>query len=284
MYQFTSGSARLSDPGSKDLFYTINTSGSTALMSTLLVSAINASSISFWAATNADGDVYVFTRDGGDFDFLTGCDEGIGSAGLNAMSAVNWQNMETYNSFTSGTTFGNGGEDWATMFAAKNAGRWTVSLNGRDVGDGYDLRISNVASAAASNVDFAITGGNFLDWTGMNKESFSELQDAADGLWTGAHIRTQSHAQEALDAIQEAIHRKDKIRATLGAFQNRLENTITNLSIMAENLQASESRISDIDVATEMTEFTRNNILAQAATSMLAQANSLPQLALSLLS
>ena len=76
---------------------------------------------------------------------------------------------------------------------------------------------------------------------------------------------------------------KDVIRANLGAIQNRLENTITNMQIQAENLQAAESRISDVDVATEMTEFTRNNILAQAATSMLAQANSLPQLALSLM-
>jgi flagellin len=58
---------------------------------------------------------------------------------------------------------------------------------------------------------------------------------------------------------------------------------MTNLTIQAENLQASESRISDVDVATEMTEFTRNNVLAQAATSMLAQANSLSQLALSLI-
>jgi flagellin len=65
--------------------------------------------------------------------------------------------------------------------------------------------------------------------------------------------------------------------------QNRLENTITNLSIQAENLQASESRISDVDVATEMTEFTRQQILTQAAVSMLSQANSLPRMALSLI-
>jgi len=65
--------------------------------------------------------------------------------------------------------------------------------------------------------------------------------------------------------------------------QNRLENTITNLSIQAENLQASESRISDVDVATEMTEFTRQQILAQSAVAMLAQANSLPKMALQLI-
>ncbi len=99
----------------------------------------------------------------------------------------------------------------------------------------------------------------------------------------GYTISTQSAAQAALSALDEAIQSKDRIRAALGAIQNRLENTITNLSIQSENLQAAESRISDVDVATEMTEFVRNQILAQSGVAMLAQANSLPQLALQLL-
>ncbi|KIX11630.1 flagellin, partial [Dethiosulfatarculus sandiegensis] len=101
--------------------------------------------------------------------------------------------------------------------------------------------------------------------------------------WDGRDIRTQSAAQLALGQLEQAINNKDVKRAELGAFANRLENTITNLQIQVENLQASESRISDVDVAHEMTEFTKNNILSQAATAMLAQANSLPQLALKLL-
>ncbi len=104
---------------------------------------------------------------------------------------------------------------------------------------------------------------------------------AAEGA--GFAISTQDAAQSALAALDAAIVSKDKIRASLGALQNRLESTITNLTIQAENLQASESRISDVDVATEMTNFTKNQILAQSATAMLAQANSLPQLALQLL-
>ncbi|MDR0466756.1 MAG: flagellin [Deltaproteobacteria bacterium] len=99
----------------------------------------------------------------------------------------------------------------------------------------------------------------------------------------GFAISTQSAAQWALDAITQAIVSKDKIRAALGALQNRLENTVSNLTIQAENLQAAESRISDVDVASEMTEFVRNQILAQAAVSMLAQANSLPRMALNLI-
>jgi len=96
-------------------------------------------------------------------------------------------------------------------------------------------------------------------------------------------IQTQEDAQMALDAINNAIVEKDKIRAHLGAMQNRLENTITNLNVQAENLQAAESRISDVDVATEMTEFVRNQILTQSAVAMLSQANSLPQMAMQLI-
>ncbi|MDD3049854.1 MAG: flagellin [Candidatus Cloacimonetes bacterium] len=100
---------------------------------------------------------------------------------------------------------------------------------------------------------------------------------------TDVAVSTQHAAQLALEKINTAINRKDNMRANLGAMQNRLENTISNLSIQAENLQASESRISDIDVASEMTEFVRNQVLAQAAVAMLAQANALPQMALRLI-
>jgi len=99
----------------------------------------------------------------------------------------------------------------------------------------------------------------------------------------GYAISTQQAAQQALEAINEAIVSKDKIRAALGALQNRLANTVTNLQVQAENLQAAESQISDVDVSIEMTEFVRNQILSQAAVAMLAQANALPRLAMQLL-
>ncbi len=111
-------------------------------------------------------------------------------------------------------------------------------------------------------------------------ETAAHFADAFDGYSpAGSTISTQEAAGEALNAINEAIISKDKIRAHLGAMQNRLEVTINNLNIQAENLQASESRISDVDVATEMTEFVRNQILPQSAVAMLSQANSLPQMA-----
>ena len=96
-------------------------------------------------------------------------------------------------------------------------------------------------------------------------------------------VSTQEAAQRALVGLTDAIVSKDKIRAHLGAMQNRLENTITNLTTQSENLQAAESRISDVDVATEMTNFVRNQILTQSAVAMLSQANSMPQMAMRLI-
>ena len=111
----------------------------------------------------------------------------------------------------------------------------------------------------------------------------NQALDASGALRAGATVSTQEAAQKSLEAITLAIVSKDKIRAHLGAMQNRLENTITNLNTQAENLQAAESRISDVDVATEMTQFTREQILTQSAVAMLSQANSLPQMAMKLI-
>lgn len=111
----------------------------------------------------------------------------------------------------------------------------------------------------------------------------NQALDENGNLRNGGTVSTQQAAQRALEAITDAIVSKDKIRAHLGAMQNRLENTITNLNTQAENLQAAESRISDVDVATEMTQFVRNQILSQSAVAMLSQANSLPQMAMKLI-
>jgi len=96
-------------------------------------------------------------------------------------------------------------------------------------------------------------------------------------------IESQTGAQAALTAITTAIVSKDTIRANLGAYSNRLSNTISQLTIQAENLQAAESRVRDVDVAMEMTAFVTSQIKSQAAIAMLAQANMIPQMALSLI-
>jgi flagellin len=96
-------------------------------------------------------------------------------------------------------------------------------------------------------------------------------------------VTTAAAAEASISAINKAIEDVSAQRAKLGAFQNRLEHTINNLGASAENLTAAESRIRDVDMAKEMMEFTKNNILTQAAQAMLAQANQQPQGVLQLL-
>ncbi len=98
-----------------------------------------------------------------------------------------------------------------------------------------------------------------------------------------ANISTAAGADTALGLLTEAIEEATAARASFGAKMNRLENTVNLLSIQTENTMAAESRISDVDVATEMAAMTRNQVLAQAGTAMLAQANTMPQMALTLL-
>ncbi|MBM7561325.1 flagellin N-terminal helical domain-containing protein [Fusibacter tunisiensis] len=106
----------------------------------------------------------------------------------------------------------------------------------------------------------------------------------ADALGVGSvSVATQADAATAITTINDAITSVSDERAKLGAVQNRLEHTIKNLDTSSENLQASESRIRDVDMAKEMMEFTKNNILQQAAQAMLAQANQQPQGVLQLL-
>ncbi len=120
-----------------------------------------------------------------------------------------------------------------------------------------------------------------------HKEDFYDIKkhDATlKGLGlNGVNIDTQAKAQDALVQVNDAIIEKDKIRAEFGATQNRLENTITNLTTQSENLQAAESRISDADIAHEMTTFVRNQVLTNSAVAMLAQANSVPQMVMRLI-
>ena len=160
--------------------------------------------------------------------------------------------------------------------------------------NGIHLLNGNMSGANSAHSGAGLTS------TGPVKVHFGTANDSAEdyyyvsigtstasalgvGIAANNSISTQALAQQSLDKLNNAIISKDKIRANLGALQNRLENTITNLSIQAENVQAAESRISDVDVATEMTEFTRNQILTQSAVAMLSQANSMPRMAMQLI-
>ena len=96
-------------------------------------------------------------------------------------------------------------------------------------------------------------------------------------------IETPADANRSIGILDEAIKRINKQRADLGGYQNRLEHTVVGLDIAAENLQAAESRIRDVDMAKEMVDYTKNQILTQSGTAMLAQANQSTQSVLTLL-
>ena len=137
------------------------------------------------------------------------------------------------------------------------------------------------AAATAGNVKIHFGTGNSSaeDYYYVNKQ---DMTGAGLGIAT-LSIATQGSAQNTIAALNTAIGLKDTSRAHFGAMMNRLANTVSNITIQAENIQAAESQISDVDVALEMTKFVSNQIKAQAAVAMLAQANTLPQLALTLL-
>lgn len=112
--------------------------------------------------------------------------------------------------------------------------------------------------------------------------SMGDMRSKAIGV-DDINIESKFGAAVAIETVNNAITKVSSQRSSLGAIQNRLEHTISNLDTASENLQASESRIRDVDMAKEMTEFTKNNILTQAAQAMLAQANQQPQSVLQLL-
>lgn len=125
-----------------------------------------------------------------------------------------------------------------------------------------------IGAASVDTMTIGLTGGC----------STASLQ-----LTDSVTIDSAAAANSALDTIKNAIDTVSGLRAQLGAYQNALNHTINNLNTQSENLQSAKSRITDVDMAAEMTEFTKNNILTQSAEAMLAQANQLPQGVLSLL-
>jgi len=113
--------------------------------------------------------------------------------------------------------------------------------------------------------------------------SIADMCATKIGLRTGLSVSTFTKAGSYMKAVQDAIEVVSKQRSAMGAIQNRLEHTIANLDTTSENTQSAESRIRDTDMASEMVTYSKNNILAQAGQSMLAQANQSTQGVLSLL-
>ena len=136
-------------------------------------------------------------------------------------------------------------------------------------------------AAAGATLSFQVGAGSD---TATNQISVSGVDVEAVGTAVSAlTVDTAANAAASIAAVDTQIKNVSTARATLGAKQNRFEHTINNLNVAVENLSASESRIRDTDMAMEMTSFTRSQILSQAGTAMLAQANQLPQGVLQLL-
>lgn len=153
----------------------------------------------------------------------------------------------------------------------------------------------NTKKLINGNLNDGGTDGKLVFHIGANKDQTMELKisaldaktlqiaDENDETAESISIENQTDAENAITLFDNAIKTVSSERSKLGAVQNRLEHTINNLGTSSENLTAAESRIRDTDMAKEMMEFTKNNILMQAAQSMLAQANQQPQGVLQLL-
>jgi len=157
----------------------------------------------------------------------------------------------------------------------------SLRSDGMNVGDSITL-VFGKSQAASSSL-----GGSLMTQIGANAGqtafiSISDMRSKAIGV-DKIDISTKFGAQTAIETVNNAIEKVSSQRSALGALQNRLEHTINNLGTASENLTAAESRVRDVDMAKEMMSFTKNNILQQAATAMLAQANQQPQGVLQLL-
>ena len=196
----------------------------------------------------------------------------------------------TLNDITIKFEVGDTRETTAEFTAANESDPDTITVTLAGDGNNTDASLSSVVKAlksVAGDAGVVIETGE--DFNGATKLStppddieIEKLNADPDAL-VGINVSSQQFADQAITTIDNAIQQVSAERSKLGAYQNRLEHTIANLGTSAENLQAAESRIRDLDMAEEIMAFTKNNILQQAATAMLAQANMAPQSVLQLL-
>ena len=146
-------------------------------------------------------------------------------------------------------------------------------------GNSGKFKVDGMEAEAANSTD----ARNCIKAMASRDGKVTLKNSVASQTFSGARVDTYSIANATISKVQAAINNVSSQRSALGALQNRLEHTIANLDNVAENTQAAESRIRDVDMASEMVEYSKNNILAQAGQSMLAQANQATQGVLNLL-
>lgn len=159
--------------------------------------------------------------------------------------------------------------------------------------DALNKEITRIATTTQFNGETPLNpakkGANLTFFIGAtadktNAMTVTQLTMTANALTIDKiKVDTTTNAFKAMKSVDAAIERVSSYRATLGAAQNRLEHTVNNLKVTSENITSAESRIRDTDMADEITAYTKNNILLQAAQSMLSQSNAMPQGVLSML-
>jgi len=223
------------------------------------------------AAGGALANAVVDFKDGA-FQITTGTSGAAGSVSIAAGDLANTLKLDVANGATN--TAGADAVDKGLNFqVGANAGQ-TIAVG---IGDmrSRALKISNSATGTVTASDGKVA-------------AYTAASSATDGTSNAntefaLDLSTSDKSSAALSVLDDAINAVSSQRANLGAYQNRLEHTINNLGTASENLTAAEARIRDVDMAKEMMEFTKNNILMQAAQAMLAQANQQPQGVLQLL-
>ena len=210
----------------------------------------------------------------------------VGSAGVTGVNVSGAQATTTYTLAVLGTAVTLSDAAGNAQVIDAVSATFTGTLNFDNLGVAItlsDAPLAGINGRAVVTTDYAAQnlqiGANSNQRLGVSINDMSATGLVVDNLTVTNHV----NAENAINSITTAIASVSTERSTLGAWQNRLEHTINNLGTSAENLTAAESRIRDVDMAQEMMEFTRNNILSQAAQAMLAQANQLPQGVLQLL-
>ena len=262
------------------------------------------------AATVAGGDLVITKADGTDMAITTSFSDGVGStaaaAGATSNGTFGAGFVATHTGGTpaaggtpatpgtfsalSGAAFTINGENIEVGAAADAATRLTdltTAINAKTGTTGVQASVSGGALTLTSiggsgNIDIAGTG-NVTEQTGLTAGANAATPGSAQTGFATLDISSVAGANNAMKAMDAAINSVNSARGTLGAVQSRFENAIGNIQVTAENLQGARSRIIDADFAAETASLTRGQILQQAGTAMLAQANSLPNNVLSLL-
>jgi len=237
-----------------------------------------------------DGSLGVKTKDGSlTAVSLAAAGVSIDISGIASGASINFSTTTTGISVTVGTTtqtISVGNTSAITAGTALNFDNVGVKLNFSATASATTLLSAGASLGTSGNTATFQIGANSNQQLDV---SINDMQATAIGNGTGSMVSdvdvtsTTQTFTTRLSILDTAINQVSAERSKMGAWQNRLEHTINNLSTSSENLTAAESRVRDVDMAKEMMEFTKNNILSQASTAMLAQANQQPQGVLQLL-